>query len=786
MNNLEKYVDNIMQQKPANFETPPEPSSQSTSDLLKSILRRWYIVLLVFFAMCAIGLPAIWFLIEPLYSVTGALRFTPFLTNILTGEEDPARISMYTEAEIITSERVIQRVADNLVDKNLSFFEDDSAALATKVKQRVIGEDTKSDAVTKLKRAISNRVISAIVTRNTDLLKMRMVSAKPEEAKQIVDAFIDAYMAVEVTSVTQDEDRKMNLLEAERKLLDEKLRSTNEAIRRLAEEYGTTSLIDRQDMRLKRVIALQTELTSIEARRISLEAQVQFLEKIKEQAIAPEVLLRIRNEHINSDPMVQELTQNIVELDRDLIVAKQKFTTDNPTLKQKQALVDAFRSSLEKQQQKVAEDFNEAASEEIAKARRERSINAQAEREQTKVHEQHLREVLTQEDTQVIEIGRKQLNIEDLQFQQSLDKETYDTVRRRIRDLEIERKRPAKVSVAYNADITGTQDKRVKYSAALAFASLFCGMGLAFLRDKADQRLRTPEDVTKRIDIRVIGTTTSSHSIEPALLPAQMAGDYQTIRANLGQLNRDGMPKKLIVTSPGMREGKTTFAINLATSIAKSGKRVLLIDGDLRKPDIAYLLNLPTGTKGLQDVLLGTEFDQAVYCIPSTGLNVLASHSSNDSNAYELIASPLIAQYVDKLSQNYDHIIIDTPPVLVFPDALLWAQITGAVILTSFAGQTTTPELREAKQRLTQMNVRVLGTVLSNVRIDRSYYRYNNYYYYYAKNIRSRKNTKRSNTKLLLPSTAENTIHEKQDPKTIAEIPPSKETKKANTNDTKS
>lgn len=762
MNNLEKHIDHLMEQKPINFEMPPEPGSQSTSNLIKAILRRWYIVLLVFFLMCATGIPAIWYLIEPLYSVTGALRFTPFLTNILTGEENPARISMYTEAEIITSERVIQRVADNLVDKNLSFFGDDSANLARKVKQKVMGEDTKSDAVTKLKRAISNGVINANVARNTDLLKVTMVGAKPEEAKQIVDAFIDAYMAVEVTSVIQDEDRKMNLLESERKLLDEKLRSTNEAIRRLAEEYGTTTLIDRQDMRLKRVIALQTELTNIEARRINLEAQVQFLEKIKEQAIAPEVLLRMRNEHINSDPMVQELTQNIVELDRDLIAAKQKFTSDNPTLKQKQDLVDAFRSNLEKQHQKVAEDFNEAASEEIAKARRERSLNAQAEREQIKVHEQHLREVLTREDTQVIEIGRKQLNIEDLQFQQILDKETYDTVRRRIRDLELERKRPAKVSVAYDADISLIRDKRGKYSAALMFGALFCGMGLAFLRDKTDLRLRTPDDITKRIDIRVIGTTTSLHSIKLALLPAQMAGDYQTIRANLGLFNHGGMPKKLVITSPEMQEGKTTFAINLATSIAKSGKKVLLIDGDLRKPDIAPMLNLPQGTKGLQALLSGIEFDQAVYCIPSTGLNVLASHSSNDSNAYELIASPLMAQYVDKLSENYDHIIIDTPPVLAFPDTLVWAKIAGSVILTSFAGQTTAPDLREAKQRLTQINVRVLGTVLSNARADHSYYRYD---YNYAQKTRLRKKSKRANVNLLLPPKAEKAVLPKQSPK---------------------
>jgi len=752
MNNLEKYTDHLMEQKPVNFEMLREPASESTFDLIKAILRRWHIVLLVFFVMCATGLAAIWFLIEPLYNVTGAIRVAPILRNIITGEAETGEISNYqmfmqTQAEMLASEPVLQRVADDLVDKHLFFFEDEPTDVVTKVKKKLELIEAKPDAVTKLKQAISAGVIRVAPGRRSELLKVSMTSANPGEAKQIVDAFISAYMAVEVSNSAQGLDHQLNVLEDERTVLAKKLQSQHAGIRQLAEEYGTTDLISRQDMQLRRVISLLSELTRIEANRINLEAQVQFLEQTKEQAITPESLLRMRNEHINSDPMVEELTRNIVQLERDLIIAGQTFTPDNPNLQQRQELLDAFDAHLEEKRQEITDNFNESASEEIEKARAERMHNTQIELEQNKVHEKRLRDVLAKEDTYVIELGRKQLNIEDLQFQQNLDQEIYDTVRRRVRDLEMERKLPARVSIAYNADVSSVQDKRAKYSAALLFGALFCGMALAFLRDKTDQRLQTPEDVTKRIDIRIIGTTTSSHRIKPALLPAQMAGDYQTIRANLGLFNHGGMPKKLVITSPGMREGKTTFAINLATSIAESGKKVLLIDGDLRKPDIAFMLNLPQGTKGLQALFSGIEFDQAVYCIPSTGLNVLASHSSNDSNAYELIASPLMAQYVNKLSQNYDHIIIDTPPVLAFPDTLLWAQITDAVILTSFAGQTTTPELREAKQRLTQINVRVLGAVLSNVRVDHSYYHYN----YYAQNIRSKKNRKRANTRLLLP-----------------------------------
>jgi len=255
--------------------------------------------------------------------------------------------------------------------------------------------------------------------------------------------------------------------------------------------------------------------------------------------------------------------------------------------------------------------------------------------------------------------------------------------------------------------------------------------------------------VTKRIGIRIIGTTTSPHAVKSSLLPKQVAGDYQNIRANLGLLGDDGIPKKLVVSSPRMREGKTTFAVNLATSMAKSGKKVLLIDGDLRKPDIAHLLNLPKGSRGLQDVLFGRDNNHTIYTVPSSGLDVLAADFRNRTDAYELLTLPVTAQRINRISQNYDQIIIDTPPVLVFPDALVWAKISDATILTSFAGQTSAPDLAEARQKLEQINVKVLGTVLANVSTSHSYYRYG-YNYYAQSGQRSRKHRK-TNAKLLLP-----------------------------------
>jgi succinoglycan biosynthesis transport protein ExoP len=769
MDNLEKYLDRVIERKSDHPEGPPSysitrsPSVQvqpetegaGLSNTVGRIFRRWYVILLTVLVMCGVGIPAMWFLIEPMYNVTAAIRVAPILTNILSGETEnfggiqTYRSFMNTQANIIVSNTVLQRVADDLSGRNLAFFEGETGGVITKVRHWLRSLRREPDSLIILREAVFDGVINVIPSRQSELIELTMESTKPEEAEQIINAFIRNYMAVEGLSSIEGQDQELRVLEDQRRVLGEKLQNRHAEIRQLAQEYGTTALAGQQDMMLQRVTTLLGELTKLEARRVSLESQVQLLEKSADQVIGPQESLQMRSEYINSDASVQELTRNIIDLERDLLIAEQTLASGNPAIKQKRDLLNSFQARLEEKRQEAAEEFNNLVSKETDTTREQQLRSTKTELELVKTNEQRLRELVAAEDIQTKELGRTQLNIEDLQFQLSLEKELYDTVCRRIQVLEMERKRPARISVAYNANIGPIRDKRVKYSAALIFGSLAIGIMFAYIRDKADKSVWTPDDVTKRIGIRVLGTTSGTHTIKPSLFPAQIARDYQTIRANLGLLNSEGIPKKLAVTSPGVQEGKTTFAVNLATSLAKSGKKVLLIDGDLRKPDIAYMLNLPTTKKGIQDALSKGNLEKAVCSIPSSGLDVLPANSSNKADAYELLASSITAEQINKLSQQYDNVIIDTPPVLAFPDTLLWAKIADAVVLTSFAGHTSAPDLTEAKERLADINVRVMGTVLSNVRATHGYYRYG--YSYRAGASRPDRPPRKGKPRLLLP-----------------------------------
>ncbi len=360
-----------------------------------------------------------------------------------------------------------------------------------------------------------------------------------------------------------------------------------------------------------------------------------------------------------------------------------------------------------------------------------------------------LGEVLSAQDTTTRKIGRTNLDLQDKQLQLKMDEEIHNRVTRRIRDIEMERQRRPRIETAYGAEVRDTEDRRFKLLGAAAFVALACGFGLAFLQGKMDKTLQTPEDVTRQLDLPVLGTTTSSRTVKAALFADQISGDYQMIRTNLGLLGNGGMPRRLTISSAGMREGKTTFAVNLATSLAKSGKRVLLLDGDLRKPDVAYMLNVGNGSGGVQEVLLGEDPKGFICVVPASGLHVLPANPRHLGDTYELLTSPMAAEQMERLSREYDHLIIDSPPALAFPDALVWAKLSDAVILVSFAGQTTAPELKEAKERFARIKARVLGAILNNVPLDQTLYRYG---YSYRGRGNSAARRGRKSKRLLLPT----------------------------------
>ncbi len=762
MSDLEKYLDRVIGHRSNNSEAPrmpspiePEGDVEPTLNIGVALLRRWHIVLLTLVMICSVGVPCVWLLIKRSYIVTGVIQVKPIISNIITGQDDRGGISNYadfmaTQAMMITNDpEIVEKVATDLSGKVPQFLEERTNTFMAKVGKKLGRKEITPEPKKVLKDAILDELIIAEVPRRGEVILVNMKWHNTAEATRIVESFIRNYMSLKVTNATKKEEEQLGRLQSEQNRLDLKLDDDRKQIGEMAKEYGSKKLDERYDMNLQRVAMLLSQFTEVQARRIYLQTQVNLLDPNdpNEDPVDPKEWVSLREEYIIKDPAVQARTTNVILLEQALIVAKQDLAPGNPQIKQKEDLLAALKKSLEEQKEIARASFNDLMQQKTANTSNKELDNLKKALELALVHEEKIRSLLAEEDQQTINLGQKNLAMQTLQDELTLTKEMYDKISRRIQEFNMELKRPGRIKVASNASITEIIDKRAKYTAALVFGAMGLGIMLAFLKEKADRSLRTPDDVARRIGLRIIGTTTSTHTIKPARLPELVAGDYQAIRANLGLLEGEGMPRMLVVTSPGMKEGKTTFAVNLAISTSKSGKKVLLIDGDLRNPNIASLLGLPKGSRGLQDVLLGKAVHDSIHSI--NGLDILAADSSNISDAFELLAASVSEQRLAEIGRNYDHVIIDTAPVLAFADALIWAKIADGVILTCFAGQTTAPNLMKAKQRLVQMSANVVGTVVSNVELDDSYQPYG--YHYCSGSSRSRARARRTRRKMLLP-----------------------------------
>jgi len=669
--------------------------------------------------------------VEPIYVVQGAVKVKPVIPSILPADTTSAAAEIGTYSDYVNTQasllmrdgNILQAVADELSHRDLGFLSgvpqnriEKIVSLLSPVKRNIGPERI-------LREAIARKTITATAVPRTELIAVTMRSRSVSDAKAVVDTFLHNYIDKSGTEADTRENQNLQRLESEMKAVQNRLRAARQEIRDLADQYGTTALGPRQEMEFNVQARLMSELIQLESQRIAAEATVGLLEKTDKVELSPEQIVSARREYVNSDPMVAELSKRVVEMDRDLIT-RQALLVKHPTLSQEQTALENMKKTLEAKRKELEQEFDSTLEARQKEAAQQRVAAAKMELDRIQAHHDKIRSVVDLQDTKAQQVGRTNMDIQDRQFQVQADQDEYDALYRRAKALEREQQRPARVELAYEADLLETNDRRVQLTVAAVIGALACGFGLAFLRDRTDKTLQTPADVMRQLDLPVLGTTTSSRAVKPALLAEQIAGDYQTIRTNLGLVSEGGMPRRIVVSSAGTREGKTTFAVNLATSLAKSGKKVLLVDGDLRKPDIGQMLNIPREAGHLQDVLLGAEPSSVVYVSPVSGLHVLAANPRHMADPYELLTSSVAAEQIERLAREYDHVIIDSPPALAFPDALVWAKLADAVVLVSFAGQTTAPDLKEAKERFARGRTRVLGAVLSNVPLDQGLYRH--------------------------------------------------------------
>lgn len=209
---------------------------------------------------------------------------------------------------------------------------------------------------------------------------------------------------------------------------------------------------------------------------------------------------------------------------------------------------------------------------------------------------------------------------------------------------------------------------------------------------------------------------------------------FRTLRTNIQFSSLDGDVKSIVVTSSAPSEGKSTILVNLAITMAQTGKKVIIIDCDLRRPTVSKKLALPNG-EGLTNVLIQEK--KVEECVLATKIPNLYALTSGPvpPNPAELLGSKKMKSVLEGLHEVFDIILIDAPPVIAVTDAQILSTLAEGVLLIACYGQTEKKGLIKAKELLDKVGAKILGVVMNKVPEKAESYYYGKYYdgYYEAR-----------------------------------------------------
>lgn len=292
-----------------------------------------------------------------------------------------------------------------------------------------------------------------------------------------------------------------------------------------------------------------------------------------------------------------------------------------------------------------------------------------------------------------------------------------------------------------------------------AAAGLFLALAIIFLRDALDTTVHSKEDIERKVGLPVLGMIAKIEDTRDASQPyvdykprSPIAETFRKLRTNLEFASVDAPLKMIIVTSALPSEGKTTISLNLAAIYAQGGKRVAVIDADMRKPMLHRVAGL-SNRMGLSDLFRSDMPIKEIMRSPNGNERLyLITSGKLPPNPSELLASMRMGQILENLLNMVDLVIIDTPPMLVAADAQILAARSDGVLIVAEPYRTPIESLQASVEALRRVNARVLGVVFNRVPPQDHYYSY-----YYYREYKESDHNSRGDVKLTLFSSKKET-----------------------------
>ncbi|MEI9477812.1 MAG: polysaccharide biosynthesis tyrosine autokinase [Deltaproteobacteria bacterium] len=560
--------------------------------------------------------------------------------------------------------------------------------------------------------------------RNSRLVKIYFDSNYPELSAQVSNTLAMTYIEQSLESRFNAVEQAREWLSKQLGDLKAKVERSDEALQTFGARHGIISLEEKENVIMQRLTELNQVLTKAESDRMTKEA----LYKQTKDRNFDSIPLILENR------LIMDLKQTYIQSEAQYMKLSDALKPDHPEMVRWKGQMESVQKRLNSETGKIIKGI-------------ENDYESSLRRESL------IRQAFEQQKARVIQMKEKAIQYNILMREADTNKELYRGLLQRMKEAGISAGITASnVQIVDRAEFPTNPHKPNKRLNLLlaAIVGLFLGTGVAFFLEYLDNTVKTPEEVEQLIRLPSFGIVPEvslerrrrleKEASDPVELithshaKSMVSEAYRNIRTSILLSFPEKPPKRIVITSPNPVEGKTTTVINTAIALSQTGVQVLIIDTDLRKPRVhkvfcdgngAGLSNFLSGHAELESIIKNTKIPN-LYYIPSGPI---------PPNPSELIGSGLFKNMLDTLGERFDHLVLDSPPVLGFADSIILSTSTDGIILVVLGGKTPRETLQRAKDVLHQVNAKILGVVINRVNIQRSDYAYYyyRYHYYYGK-----------------------------------------------------
>lgn len=566
------------------------------------------------------------------------------------------------------------------------------------------------------------------------IIVIGVVGGDPEQVARLANAMAELHIERTVERNEAGLRRAINFLKDGQAKAEVRLRQAQAKLAAFNNRYRLSELTQEREQHSRRREALEARVADLTAAIAAASAELADLDAAYRTMPAEELVHQTR-----PNPVADRLQQQLDDLRfkrESLLVERTEGSREvwlvDQQINQLRERLDGVASTRSVQ---VAQPNSERKAVEAQIREAKRSLN-KLQRERGVVQAQL--EVAKDTAERAAEVVRgREFDQQRLVGEREAAKAALEQFTSRLQDLElrkIARVETARIVSRAVPPKAAMPTNRTTTWATVVIAAAIVGIVAVFVRETFDDRLIKTDDLQKLTEQpvlvhvpRIEGVAAPLISLLPSHSPAGEA--YRSLRFSLRLAMAQNPFKKLLVTSPSEGEGKTVTAVNLSIALALEGWRVILVDGDLRRPNVHRLLELPNDT-GLSEILAGLV--PLEHSFRNPGINNLRVITAGPTphNPSELLGGTMFEALTNKLSEMADVVIFDSPPCLPVTDPLLIGEQAGAVILVVQAGQTRKEAIRQALGHLGRVNARLLGLVVNKVSRGQGYYGYHTYYGY--------------------------------------------------------